>query len=124
VTSLADEASVRYGSHAYDDQGHVTRSKLAGGAERLDFAYGSNAAGQQTATVTDYTSACGAATSRTYTYTYIFADIANVRYLASLTAPCSLCANSTQQSSSYNPSGQPTRQIAYDGSVTFLAYEA
>jgi hypothetical protein len=59
VTSLTDEAGVRYGSYAYDDQGRFTRSKLAGGAERLDFAYGNNASGQQTTTVTNYASAGG-----------------------------------------------------------------
>jgi YD repeat-containing protein len=38
VTGITDEAGVRYGSYAYDAQGRVTRSELASGAERLDFA--------------------------------------------------------------------------------------
>ena len=75
VTGITDEAGVRYGTYAYDDQGRVTRSELAGGAERLDFAYGQDASGKPTTAVTDYTGAGGAATTRSYT----FADIGNVR---------------------------------------------
>jgi YD repeat-containing protein len=93
--------------------------RLAGGAERLDFAYGSDANGQPTTSVTDYSGAGGAATSRSYTFT----DIGNVRYPSSLSAPCSLCG-STQQQSSYDSAGNPTRQVAHDGSVTFIAYDA
>jgi YD repeat-containing protein len=119
VTGITDEAGVRYGTYAYDAQGRVTRSELAGGAERLDFAYSSDANGQPTTTVTDYTGAGGTATSRSYTFT----DIGNVRYPASLTAPCSLCGT-TQQASSYDTSGNPTKQIAHDGSVTFFTYDA
>ena len=119
VTGLTDEAGVRYGTYAYDAQGRVTRSELSGGAERLDFAYGSNAGGQPTTSVTDYSGAGGAATSRSYSFT----DIGNVRYPASLTAPCSLCG-STQQQSTYNATGQPIKQIAHDGSVTFTTYDA
>jgi YD repeat-containing protein len=119
VTGITDEAGVRYGTYAYDAQGRVTRSELAGGAERLDFAYTTDASGKPTTTVTDYTGAGGAATARTYTFT----DIGNVRYPVNLTAPCSLCG-STQQSSTYDANGNPTRQIAHDGSVTFLAYDA
>ena len=100
ITGLTDEAGVRYGSYAYDAQGRVTRSELSGGAERLDFAYGSNATGQSTTTVTDYAS--GTAASRSYAFT----DIGNVRYPSSLTAPCSLCG-STQQSSTYDANGHP-----------------
>jgi YD repeat-containing protein len=119
VTGITDEAGVRYGSYAYDDQGRVTRSELSGGAERLDFAYANDANGKPTTTVTDYAGAGGAATSRSYTFT----DIGNVRYPASLTAPCSLCG-STQQASTYDANGNPTKQIAHDGSVTFLAYDS
>jgi YD repeat-containing protein len=85
----------------------------------LDFAYASDASGKPTTTVTDYSGAIGAATNRTYTFT----DIGNVRYPSNLTAPCSLCG-STQQASSYDANGNPTKQIAHDGSVTFLAYDA
>jgi YD repeat-containing protein len=119
VTGITDEAGVRYGTYAYDAQGRVTRSELSGGAERLDFAYTTDANGKPTTTVTDYTGAGGAATARTYTFT----DIGNVRYPSNLTAPCSLCG-STQQSSTYDANGNPTRQIAHDGSVTFIAYDA
>jgi YD repeat-containing protein len=119
VTGITDEAGMRYGTYAYDAQGRVTRSELAGGAERLDFAYTTDASGKPTTTVTDYSGAGGAATSRTYTFT----DIGNVRYPCNLTAPCSLCG-STQQASTYDATGNPTKQIAHDGSVTFLAYDA
>jgi YD repeat-containing protein len=119
VTGITDEAGVRYGTFAYDAQGRVTRSELAGGAERLDFAYASDASGEPTTTVTDYTGASGAATARTYT----FADIGNVRYPVNLTTPCSLCG-STQQASTYDANGNPTKQIAHDGTITFLTYDA
>ncbi len=89
ITGLTDDAGVRYGSYAYDAQGRVTRSELAGGAERLDFAYASDANGKPTTTVTDYSGAGGAATTRSYTFT----DIGNVRYPSNLSAPCSLCGN-------------------------------
>jgi YD repeat-containing protein len=120
VTGITDEAGVRYGSYAYDAQGRVTRSELAGGAERLDFAYGSDANGQPTTSVTDYSGAGGAATSRS---SYTFTDIGNVRYPSSLSAPCSLCG-STQQASAYDAQGNPTKQIAHDGSVTFSQYDS
>ncbi len=68
-------SSRRYGTYAYDPQGRVTRSELAGGAERLDFAYATDIYGQPTTTVTNYSGAGGAATSRSYTFT----DIGNVR---------------------------------------------
>jgi YD repeat-containing protein len=119
VTGITDEAGVRYGTYAYDAQGRVTRSELSGGAERLDFAYASDTNGKPTTTVTDYSGVGGAATNRTCT----FADIGNVRYPSNLTAPCSLCG-STQQASTYDANGNPTKQIAHDGSVTFLAYDA
>jgi YD repeat-containing protein len=119
VTGITDEAGVRYGTYAYDAQGRVTRSELAGGTERLNFAYAIDTNGKPTTTVTDYSGAGGAATSRSYTFT----DIGNVRYPSSLTAPCSLCG-STQQSSTYDANGNPTRQIAHDGTVTFIAYDA
>ena len=55
--AVTGKAGVRYGSYTYDAQGRITRSELSGGTERLDFAYGSNASGQSTTTVTDYTGA-------------------------------------------------------------------
>jgi YD repeat-containing protein len=119
VTGITDEAGMRYGTYAYDAQGRVTRSELAGGAERLDFSYASDANGQPTTTVTDYTGAGGAPSTRTYT----FNDIRNVRYPVNLTAPCPLCG-STQQANTYDADGQPTKLIAHDGSVTFIAYDA
>jgi YD repeat-containing protein len=119
VTGITDEAGVRYGNYAYDAQGRVTRSELSGGAERLDFAYATDGNGQPTTSVTDYTGPGGAATTRSYTFT----DIGNVRYPSSLTAPCSLCG-STQQASTYDANGNPTKQIAHDSSVTFYKYDA
>ena len=119
VTGITDEAGVRYGTYAYDDQGRVTRSELAGGAERLDFVYGQDATGKPTTAVTDYTGAGGAATTRSYT----FADIGNVRYPSSLTAPCSLCG-STAQATLYDAAGNKTREVGHDAKVTFYAYDA
>lgn len=119
VTGITDEAGVRNGTYAYDAEGRVLRSELAGGAARLDFAYGTDAGGNPTTTVTDYSGPGGSATSRTYT----FADIGGVRHPSGVTAPCSLCGN-TQQQSSYNAQGDPTKAIAHDGTVTFYAYNA
>ena len=118
ITGLIDEAGVRYGTYAYDDQGRVTRSELAGGAERLDFVYGQDATGKPTTAVTDYTGAGGAATTRSYT----FADIGNVRYPSSLTAPCSLCG-STAQATLYDADGNKTKEVGHDGKVTFFKYD-
>ena len=119
MTGITDEAGVRYGTYAYDAQGRVTRSELAGGAERLDFAYGTDATGKPTTSVTDSSGAGGAATNRSYTFT----DIGNVRYPSNLTAPCSLCG-STQQASTYDANGNSTKQIAHDGTVTFYIYDS
>lgn len=119
VTGITDEAGVRYGSYTYDGEGRVTRSELAGGVDRLDFAYGTDASGKPTTTVTDYSGAGGTATSRSYAFT----DIGGVRFAATVSAPCSLCGN-TQQSSTYNAAGDPVRTVAHDGSVTFYAYDA
>jgi YD repeat-containing protein len=110
VTGITDEAGVRYGTYAYDAQGRVTRSELAGGAERLDFAYTTDAGGKPTTTVTDYSGAGRAATSPTYTFT----DIGNVRHHSNLTAPCSLCG-STQQVSTYDSKGRLTGRAELDG---------
>jgi YD repeat-containing protein len=119
LTGITDEAAVRYGTYSYDPQGRVSHTEHAGGADRVDFAYDGNPGEPSRTIVTDYSGSNGSATTRTYTFT----DIANVRYPASLTAPCSLCG-STQQASTYDANGNPTKQIAHDGSVTFLAYDA
>ena len=55
VTGITDEAGVRYGTYAYDNRGRVTRCELAGGTERLDFAYGNDANGNATSSVTEGT---------------------------------------------------------------------
>jgi YD repeat-containing protein len=112
VTGITDEAGVRYGTYAYDDQGRVTRSELAGGADRLDFTYGSN----QT-TITDY--GTGSAVTRSYS----FSNIDGVLRPATVTAPCPLCG-STAQSTTYNAAGDKTKETTHDGTVTFFAYDA
>ena len=68
LTGITDEAGVRYATYSYNDLGRVERSEHVGGADRVDFAYGFNAAGQATSTLTDYTGPNGAATSRSYTF--------------------------------------------------------
>jgi YD repeat-containing protein len=118
VTGITDEAGVRYGTYAYDSEGRVSRSELAGGAERLEFAYGADATtGKPTTTVTDYNT--GTATSRSYTFT----DVGGIRYPLSVSAPCDLCG-STQQASSYDANGSPVKTIAHEGTVTFYVYDA
>jgi YD repeat-containing protein len=104
VTGITDEAGVRYGTYAYDAQGRITKSELAGGAERLDFACASDASGKPTTAVTDYTGTGGAATNRTNTFT----DFGNVIHPSNLTALCSLCG-STQQASEDGASSRKRR---------------
>ncbi|MDM7951205.1 DUF6531 domain-containing protein [Hydrogenophaga sp.] len=119
VTGITDEGGTRYGTYTYDTQGRVSRSELAGGTQRLDFAYGSNASGQATTAITDYASGGGAGTSTTRNYT--FSDVGSVRYPIAVTAPCPLCG-STAQATQYDAAGNKTREVAHDGSVTFYAY--
>jgi YD repeat-containing protein len=100
------------------DEAGVSRSELAGGTERLEFAYGADATtGKPTTTVTDYNT--GTATSRSYTFT----DVGGIRYPLSVSAPCDLCG-STQQASSYDANGSPVKTIAHEGTVTFYVYDA
>jgi len=68
LSGITDEAGVRYASYTYDALGHVMRSEHVGGVDRVDFAYGFDAAGQPSSTVTDYAGPGGAAASRTYTF--------------------------------------------------------
>jgi YD repeat-containing protein len=111
VTGITDEAGVRYSTYAYDAQGRVASSELAGGAERLTFSYGSPGS---FSTVFD---ASGSARS------YNFVNSAGVLRPSAVSAPCPSCG-STQKSTVYDAALQPTKQIAHDGSVTFLAYDA
>jgi YD repeat-containing protein len=79
---------------------------------------------------------CGAATAvggATRTYHYEdnrhpnaltgITDEAGVRDATTVTAPCPLWGN-TQASSTYNANGNPTKQVAHGGTVTFTAYDA
>jgi YD repeat-containing protein len=110
VTGITDEAGVSYSTYAYDAQGRVASSELAGGAERLTFSYGSPGS---LSTVFD---ASGSARS------YSFVNSAGVLRPTAVSAPCPSCG-STQKSTVYDAALQPTKQIAHDGSVTFSAYD-
>jgi YD repeat-containing protein len=113
MTGITDESGVRFATYAYDAQRRVIGEQHAGGANKLDFSYGTN----QT-TITDYSGPGGSATQRTYT----FSNQGGVLRPVGVSAPCPLCGN-TQQSSSYDAAGAPTKTIAHDGSVTFYAYD-
>ena len=114
LTGITDEAGVRYATYSYDTYRRVVGEEHAGGADRIEFSYGSN----QT-TVTDYSGAGGAATQRTYS----FVNQGGVLRPTAVSAPCPLCGN-TQQSSSYDASGKLSKAIAHDGTVLFYAYDA
>ncbi len=119
LSGITDEAGVRYATYTYDAQGRVLRNEHIGGVDRVDFAYGFNAAGQATTTLTDYTGPNGAATSRTYS----FAEQQGVLRPTAVSAPCTQCGN-TQLASSYNSAGDLIKAIGHDGKVTFYVYDA
>ena len=85
---------MRYATYTYEAQGRVLRNEHIGGVDRVDFAYGFNAAGKPTSTLTDYTGPKGAATSRTYS----FAEQQGVLRLTAVSAPAASAAT---------PSGLP-----------------
>jgi YD repeat-containing protein len=111
VTGITDEAGVSYSTYTYDAQGRVASSELSGGAERLTFSYGSPGS---FSTVYD---ASGSARS------YSFVNSAGVLRPTAVSAPCPSCG-STQKSTVYDAALQPTKQIAHDGSVAFVTYDA
>ncbi len=125
LTGVTDEAGVRYATWAYSGLtsggvaigARVSRSEHAGGTDRLEFSYGNNAAGQAVTTITDYSSGSAQQTTQTYT------DIGNTRMPVSVSAPCTQCSG-TAQATTYDATGNPTKQIAHDGSVTFTTYDA
>jgi YD repeat-containing protein len=102
---------VSYSTYAYDAQGRVASSELAGGAERLTFVY---SAPGSFGYVYD---ASGSARS------YSFVNSAGVLRPSAVSAPCPSCG-STQKSTVYDAALQPTKEIAHDGSVAFVAYDA
>jgi Domain of unknown function (DUF6531) len=126
LTGITDEAGVRYATWVYDGiapygsnlpGARVVSSEHAGGADRLEFSYYTNATGQAVTSITDYSS--GSAQQSVHTYS----NIGNTRVPVLVSAPCPQCGN-TQQASTYNTASDATRQIAHDGSVTFLAYDS
>jgi YD repeat-containing protein len=119
LTGITDEAGVRYSTYSYDSYGRVAQTEHVGGADRMLFSYSSPPNGEPEPKTTILEYGAGVQTSRTYTFT----NVGNVLRPSAVTAPCSLCGN-TQQASIYDANGNPTKQIAHDGSVTFLAYDA
>jgi YD repeat-containing protein len=117
LTGITDEAGVRWATYSYDYQGRVTRSEHVGGADRADFSYDQAPSNRRRTTVTTYAS--GSASSAAYEFT----DQNSMRQTYSVSAPCALCGT-TQQQSTYNTVGDPTKQIAHDGTVTFYKYDA
>jgi YD repeat-containing protein len=117
LTGITDEAGVRWATYSYDDQGRVTRSEHVGGADRADFSYDQAPSNRRRTTVTTYAS--GSPSSAAYEFT----DQNSTRQTYSVSAPCALCGT-TQQQSSYDTAGNPTKQIAHDGTVTFYKYDS
>ncbi|MGL6350194.1 MAG: DUF6531 domain-containing protein, partial [Aeromonas sp.] len=130
LTGITDEAGVRIGTYTYlegyyvgyQHDGKVGSTQKAGGAERLEFSYSAGGTGYGTGstTITDYSGANGAATTRTYTIQVK----GGVAQPTAVTAPCPLCG-STQQSTVYGDgttakggagaNGQPIKTVAHDG---------
>jgi YD repeat-containing protein len=117
LTGITDESGVRWATYSYDGNGRVIASEHAGGTDRFSFTYAGGIGDVNQTTVTDYTGA----TVRTLVYS--FADIGGTRYPVSVSAPCSLCG-STAQNTAYNAAGEKTKEVAHDGTVTFFAYDA
>ena len=118
LTGITDESGQRLSTYSYDAQGRVTRSERVGGVDRVDFAYGFNAAGQRTTAVTDFAGPGGAAVSRSYT----FSNLSGVLRPTAVTAPCPLCGN-TQVGTTYDTAGNISKTIGHDGLVTFYTYD-
>ena len=110
LTGVIDEAGVRYATYAYDDQGRAITSELTAGADRYQFQYQAN--GQTTVLTPDGGSSV-----------YSFLKQNGVLLPTGVSAPCPLCG-STSQSTDYDPSGNATRRVGYDGSATTYTYDA
>jgi YD repeat-containing protein len=127
LTGITDEAGVRYATWAYGPGttydinligARVVRSEHAGGTDKVEFAYSNNTGSSpRTTTITDYSS--GSAQQAIHTYT----QQGNSYKPSAVSAPCPQCGN-TAQATSYNAAGDKAKEIAHDGSVTFLAYDA
>jgi YD repeat-containing protein len=110
LTGVIDEAGVRYATYAYDDQARAITSELTAGADRYQFQYQAN--GQTTVLTPDGGSSV-----------YSFLKQNGVLLPTGVSAPCPTCG-STSQSTDYDPSGNATRTVAYDGSATTYTYDA
>lgn len=110
LTGVIDEAGVRYATYAYDDQGRAITSELTAGADRYQFQYQAN--GQTTVLTPDGGSSV-----------YSFLKQNGVLLPTGVSAPCPTCG-STSQSTDYDPSGNATRRVGYDGSATTYTYDA
>lgn len=110
LTGVIDEAGVRYATYAYDDQGRAITSELTAGADRYQFQYQPN--GQTTVLTPDGGSSV-----------YSFLKQNGVLLPTGVSAPCPTCG-STSQSTDYDPSGNATRRVGYDGSATTYTYDA
>ena len=110
LTGVIDEAGVRYATYTYDDQGRAITSELTGGADRYQFQYQSD--GQTTVLMPDGGSSV-----------YGFLKQNGVLLPRGTSASCALCGSSAQ-SADYDASGNATRKVGYDGTVTTYAYDS
>jgi YD repeat-containing protein len=116
LTGLTDELGQRIGSYRYDEQGRVVETQRANGADRLQFAYGSDSSGAPQTTITDFAS--GSALSRTWR----FVQQGRLLQPAGVSAPCALCG-ATAQAIEYDSAGLKTRTLQHDGSVVFYRHD-
>lgn len=98
LTGITDETGQRIGTYTYDAQGRVAQTQRAGGVDRMQFSYGTDAAGAPKTQVTDFNA--GASTTRTYN----FLPQGRMLRPAGVSSPCPQC-NATAQSIQYNASG-------------------
>ena len=115
LTGVTDETSQRIGSYTYDAQGRISTTERANGVDRLQFGYGTDAAGMPQTQITDFTS--GAPTTRTHRFT----TQGRVLRPAGVSAPCPLCGG-TAQAITYDEAGRKLRERLHDGSVVFYQY--
>jgi YD repeat-containing protein len=113
LTGLTDEANIRVVNYAYDEQGRTSQSERGG--ERYLFGYGGET--YSTKSYSYVTAPDGA--SRTYT----FEAAGGVIRPTAVSAPCPLCGT-TAQSTTYNATGDKTKEIAHDGTVIFFTYDS
>ncbi|MBU1306650.1 MAG: RHS repeat protein [Alphaproteobacteria bacterium] len=108
LTGITDERGVRYATWTYDAQGRATKSEHAGGADRYQFAYGSNS--------TTLTNPLGKKA------TYSFQTIAGAKRITSLSGAASANCPSSNSTFTYDSRGLIKTRTDNKGNQTTFIY--